>query len=266
MNNTFNINRFILLLNKDIQENGKRYLFSFLSLLGTLAIILISSSYLAYSSRSFNPAQLNNDQLNIISSLFFFLSLAWASTAMDVINTKTKRISYLSMPASNFEKYFSRWLIVTIGYFIAFFISLWIADLLRVLIGSILFREVDIKMLDFSHLINSDKLYFTLSVYFLFQSIFLLGSMFWEKNPFIKTFSFTAIIIGLLILLMYKTIGIFYDDYSNFGNVIMSFLPEELNFENRIFIIISSIAYCFTLINWILAFFRFKEFEIIKRW
>ena len=281
MNNVFNIKRFGLLINKDLQENGKRYLLSSLTLFGILAIGLTSGSWSAYSENpSYNIENLNRDQLNVFSFLFAAFGLFFASTAMNPMDSKTKRIAYLSLPSSNFEKYFSRWLIVTIGYIVVFFIALWLADLLRVLICSIKFPEGEFRMLDFSKLIctksKGSGVYvfdhptifgLILSIYFLLQSVFILGTTFWQKNSFIKTFSLSAILIVLFILICSWAISSFYEDFNSFGNVMNSFFFTSNYYYSwkKPTIIVTFIISCFTLIYWVIAYFRFKESEIIKR-
>ena len=283
MNNVFNIKRFGLLINKDLQENGKRYLLSSLTLFGIMAIILTLTSWTEYSDNPlYDIDYYNRKQLTNFTFLFAAFGLFFASTAMNLIDSKTKRIAYLSLPSSNFEKYFSRWLIVTIGYIVVFFIALWLADLLRVLICSIKFPKAEFRMLDYSKLVYTENdgqgygLYvfnhstifgLVLSIYFLFQSIFLLGTLFWQKNSFIKTFSFSAIIIVLFILICRWVILAFYTDFNSFGNVIESLVSQRYQHysEEKMPVIVTFIFSCFTLINWVIAYFRFKESEIIKR-
>lgn len=280
MNQFFNTKRFCLLLKKDFQENSKQYILTFFTFFGVFALFLIWNSWSEYDSSHYDVQRLNQDQLTIFSFLFAGIGLGFAAKAMDIMNNKTKRIAYLSLPASNFEKFFSRWLIVTIGYILVFFTALWLADLLRVLICAIRFPYVEVRMLDFSKLIDTEQMwashyvfphkipfFLALSTYFLFHSILILGTLFWMKNSFIKTFSIVAVLTTLFILICRWAVIIFYVDSTEFGNVINSFLPlHRENPENIIFSVIILLLSCFALFNWILAYFRFKESEIIKRW
>ncbi|MCC8146300.1 MAG: hypothetical protein LIO93_07655, partial [Bacteroidales bacterium] len=172
-----------------------------LTLLGILTFIFILTSFLHYTSDYLRIYHLNKNLLNIASLVFLGFGLFFASTTMDVMRDKIKRISYLSIPASNFEKYLSRWIVATTGYIVVFFVALWLADLLRILVCSVRFPDMEVRALDFSRLIApnvwdgsiyafSHKTLFVgcLSFYFLLQSILLLGSLFWEKTLSSKLF------------------------------------------------------------------------------
>ena len=280
MDNIFNIKRFGYLLNKDFQENYKRYTIYFFTLLGIIAIILTWVSLDDYlNNRRFNLQMHNIELLRMASLIFAIGGLQFASTIMSPMDNKTKRIAYLITPASNFEKYLSRWLIVTIGYIIAFFIALWLADLLRVLICSFRFPDMEVKQLDFRALVCPDdswsnnyvfpNRYFlgiVATIYSLIQSIFVLGSLFWGKNSFVKTFSVSVIIIALFILICRWTILIFYGRIRGFENMLGSFEPDKRFTSEQAMLIAIIIISLFAITNWVLAYFRMKESEIIKRW
>ncbi|MDR2473683.1 MAG: hypothetical protein LBD53_09025, partial [Tannerella sp.] len=127
MNNTFNIKRFGLVFRKDLMENLKRYALLLLAILGIMTIILTTIS-LDYYDHSYN--NLNNMLLQWLSYMFSTFGILFASTFMTPMNSKIKRIAYLVSPASNLEKYLSRWMIITVGYILAFFAALWVSDAL----------------------------------------------------------------------------------------------------------------------------------------
>jgi hypothetical protein len=283
MNNTFNFKRFGLVFRKDLMENGKRYILLFLTMLGIMTIILTWQSLDYYSSvKKFgsNYENINTNLLLSLSAIFGVFGLLFASTFMSPMNSKTKRIAYLISPSSNLEKFLSRWIIVTIGYIIAFFITLWITDVLRVGICSARFPDLEVKFLDLTKLIftgegwknneyvfEKDLFIIVISMYFLFRSIFILGSTFWEKAGFIKTFTAGTVISLAFILLCRWAILLCYEDFDRFGNVLNSFEPinkERINREQAI-IFTAFVISAFTLTNWILSFFRLRESEIIKR-
>ena len=287
MNNTFNIKRFGSLLRKDFLENGSRYLLQFLAMFGIMTIILTWASSYAYQhaysyvldggETYYSLNGLNRELLTTAIIMFLIFGALMASTLMEPMNNKIKRVAYLINPSSDFEKILSRWLIVTFGYGISFFIALWFADAIRVAICSVSFPDIDIRFLDLSKMIAkpeskfyeyvfSAKYFFgaCLGFYFLMQSLFILGSTFWERMSFIKTFSAGIIIVLLFLFLCNWAIQIGYDDNSNqFSNVMDSFGSEKA--EDQIFFIITGVFGLFTVANWVLAFLRFRESEIIKR-
>ena len=283
MNNIFNIKRFGLILRKDIMEGWKRYLLLFLTMIGITTIVITWQSLLHYNEIIRYPGKTSNLNTNILISLsviFFASGLLFASTFMNPLNSKLKKISYLAIPSSNLEKYFSRWIIITIVYIILFFISIWIADAIRVAICSACYPDISVTFVDLSKLVfttdsynNNDYAFpaevfiVVTSLYFLLQSFFILGSTFWEKSSFIKTFTAGALIILSYILICRWAILLFYGDFDRFFNVLSSFesIGKEDISERLTTIILSSVISFFTLINWSLSYFRFRESEIIKR-
>lgn len=284
MNNTFNIKRFGLVIRKDLMENWKRYMLLLLTMLGITAIVLTIPSLEYYSSLERYGhiySNLNHDLLTYLSFTFGAFGILFASTFMNPMNSKTKRGAYLINPSSMLEKYLSRWLIITIGYIIAFFTILWIADMLRVGLCAARHPDLEVNFLDYTKLIftgdNSWKHHefvfekelfiILISTYFLFQSLFILGSTCWEKASFIKTFTAGAVIQLAYTLLCRWAILLFYGNLRGFENVLNSFEPANRNNISLEQAVISAacVISVFTLTNWILAFFRLRESEIIKR-
>ena len=282
MNNIIDLKRLDMVFRKDFLENGKWYLLLFLTMTGILGAILIWRSVLLYNGISEGyDTDVNTGLLIFTSFLFPVFGILFASTMMKPMNNKVKRISYLISPSSNLEKYLSRWIIVTIGYIIAFFISFWIADAIRVGICSARYPELDIHFLNLGKLIypgkggnpgnylfyDSSHFNIAISAYLFFQSIFILGSTFWEKATFIKTFSAGVIITIVLILICRWTILLSYGDFNTFFNMLNSFESQMAGHvdQNKASTGITVVLSVCALINWTLAFFRFRESEIIKR-
>ena len=280
MNNTFNIKRFGLVFRKDILEDWKRYLLLLLTMLGLLTLITYfqTASYYSNHDNSTDYSYLNKDLLKSFSLMFVGFGIWFASTFSTPMNSKLKRTSYLISPSSNLEKFLVRWIITTVGFIVAFFVSMWIADKLRVGICSVVYPEADIHFLDITKITSPKGTPYSrydmipreisvifISLYFLFQSIFLLGSTFWEKVTFIKTFSFVALIISAFVLMVNGATRLFYAKFNEYMNVLNSFeLGENRPTEQTITYAVIIIS-VFTLTFWILTFFRMKESEIIKR-
>jgi len=284
MMNTFNTKRFGLLLRKDFLENGKRYLLQFLTMFGIITVVFLlgpfDNFYELSISHSFDEGDyefLVKNVLTTVIFLFLIFGTLFAATMMEPMRDKTKRIMYLANPSSNFEKVLSRWLIVTIGYVVAFFVAFWLADAIRVTIFSIRYPELDIRFLDFGQLFPTEGIYdykyvlpdrkafiACLMFFSLMQSLFMLGSTFWPKGTFIKTFSAMVLVVVLFLLLCSWAIWIGNESGDQFSRAMESSgiddIPKELRFP-----VIAGIFGSFTVVNWTLAFFRFRESEIIKR-
>jgi hypothetical protein len=286
MNNIFDIKRFGFVFRKDLMEHWKQYAILFLTMLGIIAIVHTYKSLDYYNIKAYDNAygNLNFDLLMSSSLMFAAFGLLFASMFMNPMNSKIKRIAYLTCPASDFEKTLSRWIIVTVGYIAAFFTALWITEILRVGISLSRYPEMEVKFLDLSKLFhpgsdfnfsskngyffgNAYLFAFALSIYFLLQSIFILGSTFWEKAAFVKTFTAGAAISLAFILVCRRAILLAYGDFDGFGNVLGSFktlFGKEIVPEQAFTFVISVISF-FTLVNWTISFLSVRESEIIKR-
>ncbi|MDL2243825.1 hypothetical protein LJB84_03190 [Bacteroidales bacterium OttesenSCG-928-J19] len=281
MNNVFNIQRFARVMGKDFHENWKSYLLQILALFGVMAAILIYQSISYYPDVFDSKYESMFDEKLLTSACFMFLIYIaiQAATLMFPMQSKTGRISYLSLPASHLEKFLSRWLIVTVGSVVIFFAALWLADLLRVAIFSFRYPEGNVHMIDFSRLIYPGEDYSSrhhvfphiqvfficLSLAYLFQSLCVLGATFWTKNSIIKTIAAIIVVIGLYVLVCRWAILGFYDSFDEFGNVLGSLVNKSEISEQRAFSGSIIVLSFFVVLNWVLAFFRFRESEIIKR-
>jgi len=287
MNNIFNFKRFYLTLRKDVLENGRRYLMMFLVFSGIMTLIftLISTSHTWDSNRERALQDINQNLLGTIISAFYSLGLVAASMLMKPMNSKAKRISYLVLPSSNFEKYLSRWLIVTVGFAALFFAGVIVSDCLRVSIASSLYPKLEFPLIDWGKMcyrgegmrhdyIFSDtdsslqQLHYVLLSFLFVHSLFTLGSAFRTKNSFPKTFITIAIIALLYISVCSLAIWACYPAFDNFGFVLEAVVEKikEWGLTNdRVICCSFCVGYLFTFVNWTLAFFRFRESEITER-
>ena len=127
MNNIFDIKRFGLVFRKDLMEGWKRYSLLFLTMLGIIAVVLIWYYLDHYNDIvKHNVVSTRGDvnALRYLALLFGGFGLIFAATFMSPMNSKLKKITYLVNPSSSLEKYFTRWIIVTVVYIISFFIAI----------------------------------------------------------------------------------------------------------------------------------------------
>ena len=99
-----------------------------------------------------------------------------------------------------------------------------------------------------------------IAVYFCRQSFFVLGSVIWPKRSFVNT-----CVALVCISIAYITVGVivakvFAEQFK--VHVINGIYSSEDSFS---FVVISLCSFI-ALFNWTLAYFRFKESEIINRW
>ncbi|MDR2954570.1 MAG: hypothetical protein LBV43_05770 [Prevotella sp.] len=284
-NDIFSFRRFGLLLKKDIQENWKKYLMYILIMYGVVALYLIflTNPYRQYEGHEIYQ---NKGLIEGTTVIFILFSIISASIMMLPINNKPNSISYLKIPASTLDKFMSRWLIVTVGYIIAFLLIIWFVDLTRVLFCSVWYSEYNnIVFIDFSKIVGMKEIIFSdhsvtneyastpkkftlyVSIYLLLQSVAALGSTFCPKNSFIKTFSAGLIILGLYMLTCRIATFFFLEKgFDDLGYVLDAAIYNKMGEKEDIFILFSAIFLIFTLINWILAYYTFRKTEIIRRW
>lgn len=277
-NTFFNMSRFVHLCRKEMVENWKVNLNRAIMMYGIFTIILVWNGYFQYS----NPTHLLSMgnisdpiwefSLGMYQFALFILGCLSASYVMENFKTKTQRISVLMTPATMFEKFFSRWSIYTFGFIIMFLIAFKLADWTRMAIY--LISKPELKDIisatpltrfagnDGGYSIFTDCYTLLLSVgcYLFAQSLFVLGSSIWPKNSFVK--SFTAIVIVAIVYAMITGgfVSVLFNDITFSGNINIGTSDGEGSIMPTI--IISAMA----IFNWTVAYFRFKESEIINRW
>ena len=139
MNNTFDIERFFNTLKLDIATNWRRFSFAFFGALACLfcMFVLTLSDYKDYLDPSIHNEALNGMATCSYVCLMFY-SILCGGLMFNNMKTKQRRISFLMLPASNLEKFLSRWLMSTVGAFLVFLVALLVADIGRAVIGIIM--------------------------------------------------------------------------------------------------------------------------------
>lgn len=98
-----------------------------------------------------------------------------------------------------------------------------------------------------------------LSGYFFAQSIFILGSSIWPRNSFVKTFSAVIVIIIVYVAIGSVLAKILFEGRGGHG-VHQTMSDEAMMHLSTV------VFFVMAIFNWVVAYFRFKESEIINRW
>ena len=267
----FSWSRFANYFKKVLVEDRKRLLQRIITVFGLLMIfsaIISHSSYEHYLesvklgfTSEIDPA-LDGLMPLFVLGLFIGCVLS-ASFIMEPMNSKTGRIYSLMFPATSFEKYIARWLIYTIGFVVLYYFLFLLVDVIRVGVFSMIYPEIDLIAItrpyaEIAALNDEMPLDFIVSLYFFWQSIFVLGSSLWPKHSFLKTFTaftilgtaFSALFAGLM------------TELDRPGYVYR--LP--LLTEDECFFIFACCVMLVTFFFWWLAYKRFKEMEVVNRW
>lgn len=271
MNNTFDIKRFGLLLKKDCFENWRKYILQALTLFSIILICFIFQSFNKYSDQDAaymiqHGYELINGQLVVISCLIFTGAYAiFLSQMMDSLRNKQKRIHYLTFPCSNLEKYLSKIIIHVLGFIVVFLVAIYFADLIRIIIYSIPVNNIEVKSIKllseiFDRQDNTPTALFS-AVYLFLLSLYALGSTFWQRSGFVKT----TVALGAIFVIAFIII---FGVASAIFNPGMYFDTPDFSKETRqmFYYLATAISLAATLFIYILAYYRFKEAELIERW
>ena len=270
----FSLPRFMNLCRKEMVENWKSNVLRMVLMYGVMAVVMVWNGYFEYRGTykyQEDPAWIFL-LVTFIWALWGFGCLS-ASFTMEKMKTKTSRTSMLMVPATPFEKFFSRWFVFTVVFLVIFLISYKLADYTRFIIYSLAYPEEKdfIIPVDLSHLVGERKTYYTLcrtglqfgallSAYFFVQSLFVLGSSIWPKNSFLKTFASGTVIAIVYFLLAVFMSKMFLENGNYYSENVFTGMSEDTAMS-----IMIVVGIFFTLMNWTLAYLRFKESEIVNR-
>ena len=271
----FSLPRFMNLCRKEMVENWRSNVLRMVLMYGVMAVVMVWNGYFEY--RYWHSGQIEDPAWTFL--LVVFIWSLWgfgclsASFTMEKLITKTSRTSMLMVPATPFEKFFSRWFVFTVVFLVIFLISYKLADYTRFIIYSLAYPEEKdfIIPVDLSHLVGERKTYYTLcrtglqfgallSAYFFVQSLFVLGSSIWPKNSFLKTFASGTVIAIVYFLLAVFMSKMFLENGNYYSENVFTGMSEDTAMS-----IMIVVGIFFTLMNWTLAYLRFKESEIVNR-
>ena len=271
----FSLPRFMNLCRKEMVENWRSNVLRMVLMYGVMAVVMVWNGYFEY--RYWHSGQIEDPAWTFL--LVVFIWSLWgfgclsASFTMEKMKTKTSRTSMLMVPATPFEKFFSRWFVFTVVFLVIFLISYKLADYTRFIIYSLAYPEEKdfIIPVDLSHLVGERKTYYTLcrtglqfgallSAYFFVQSFFVLGSSIWPKNSFLKTFASGTVIAIVYFLLAVFMSKMFLENGNYYSENVFTGMSEDTAMS-----IMIVVGIFFTLMNWTLAYLRFKESEIVNR-
>ena len=268
----FSFPRFANYFKKVLVEDRKRLLQRIITVFGLLVVfsaIISDSCYQHYMEalkigivRSEIDPAIDGLMPLFVFGLFIGCALS-ASFIMEPMSSKTSRIYALMLPATSFEKYFVRWFIYTIGYFVVYYFLFLLVDVMRVCVFSVIYPEIDIitfinPYAEIVALRDEVPLGFVVSLYLLLQSIFVLGSSLWPKYAFLKTFT-AYTILGMAFSAFFAGLMNLFDRPGN------SYIMPELS-DDTLFLIATCGILLVTLFFWWLAYKRFKEMEVVNRW
>ena len=193
--NRFSFSRFTQLCKRTIELNLQSWLMGFAAVMGILFIIWFIP--ILIGGTVWHNYQIGN-LLPAATVLFVLGGLLMTSTIFKELHSSTTSFQFLTLPATAFEKLLNAWAITTVLYIVASFIFYFLLTLMIQLITAFaLTTELSIQLfnpLDF-------KIAETVASYLYYQSIFLLGAVYFVKNNFLKTLlSIVIVVISIIVI------------------------------------------------------------------
>jgi hypothetical protein len=260
MNNTFNIQRLGLLLKRQWLEFGKIYLITLAVVVGVTIAFYGANIFPLDTFRGVN--EFNFREPFFVAFGFLFITVI-ASNYFAHLGQKPKAVIDLMIPASTFEKFFVGILFTGLLSTISFFIIFYFCDLAFVsyVKASLPAVETSEIQLFFSKQNTSKALGFfpTYIIPLLTTSIFLLGSIYFNRFHYIKTAISAMIFSGVWAAIVFRSGKLLFE-----GRIMI----QE---ENRNSVNVSSstaewlvvlLLAVLTFIFWSITYLRLKEKQV----
>lgn len=198
--NTFNINRFWLTLKWDFVSNKRTWLWILITMTAVLFLLFEFNMLSVRNLPTFMlDAKINDMAITSWIVFSFFMIIGGGSSICANIKKKEARVAFFTLPASNLEKFITRYILVTVNYAVMFAVSLIVADFLRYVFcmiagpdvhGSVALRFFEILStdsfqmqkthmdVDYFYLLNISVMILVLWLH----SLYILGGTFFRRN------------------------------------------------------------------------------------
>lgn len=205
MNNTFNIQRFGLLLKRQWLEFGKIYLITLAVALGVIVTFYsFALTSVITEENPFSPRLLQFREPLFLVFGFLFITVI-ASSYFAHLGQKPKAIIDLMIPASTFEKFLTGVMFTAILSTVSFILIFYLTDL--AFIAQV--KDISLKYGEpatYFFTKNKPKEFHSIFVIIpiFITSIFLAGSIYFNKFHYIKTAISVMIFSGLWAFIIFK--------------------------------------------------------------
>lgn len=254
-----------IMLRDDVRRYGQ-YLLAGLGVI--FAIITLNTHFQDYHVTSL-PEKYIYDPVTGFESGFFVLGLfvlgcLSASYIGAPLGQKTTAISALMLPASQLEKYLMRWVIFVPGFFICYMLGICIVDFSHLLVEMMHGMPLSHIRLAIAEdpFTGCGPLFY--SAFFALQSVFALGGTVWPKHGVRSTVAALFVLGILFSILQAILISVLLFSLADTSLRIVEHSFEFIAREYREWVL-SAILWAMAIFNYVLAYFRVKESEIINR-
>jgi hypothetical protein len=270
MNQFFSPQRFSLLVAKHWADNRRRYVLSVVAVIGLLFIWFVFNMLADTTTRMGKTIQAITFFLLLLGAGIFY-----ANQYFRDLGAKPKGINFLLVPASTFEKLLCSILFTCIFFFIAFVAAFYLVDVIMITISEKLYNtplpeneKGILNIFEAGRLPAEDNSPINLIwFYFSIQGAFLLGSVYFEKNSFIKTIIAGFLVFFILFLIAYLCYNMMPEgDYASLGSY-QIFNDDKKDFLVTVPVWITkflfySLMYGTPPFLWLATYYRLKEKQV----
>ncbi|MEO5909873.1 MAG: hypothetical protein ABIP95_03250 [Pelobium sp.] len=275
MNNTFNLKRFGLLIKRHWLEYGKIQLIT-LGIVAGVILLIYGFTYFGLIKNSFSNNSLNYTlKLSFREPLFVILGLLLLTIATSQhfapMGQKPKAIIELTLPASTLEKFLIGLLFSVILTILTYLLLFYLIDLAFVskLKNMYQYSEVDTTTSSLVEVVNKriqPSYFFERNfkllpkpfyvVPFFISSIFLLGSIYFNKFQYLKTMICLMVFFGIW--------GTFlaYTGEAIFNNLTMIRSAVDFNDGTKLEWGFTILLTVISMVLWAIAYVRLREKEV----
>lgn len=255
--NNISYTRIQHLLAGEIMQQPRIWLMRIFVLMGILVVGALFISYVNvnhdfYSSR--NACETENIYFIF---MFYVLGIIFTSMAFGDCQNVKGRISLLTLPALNIEKYMAKFIIYVPVYILVFIMSALLADFVRVFVTCALCPSIasQVHFIFREHVIDTDTLY-SLTAFIGVQSFYWLGAILWPRYSAVKTFfamMVMSIIYNIFAVICFK--AIIPDNFH-----LVNFSLEV--YQGWIFI---GLPLAIAIVNYWITYLRLKETDVVQK-
>ena len=268
MNNTFSIQRFGLLLKRQWLEFGKIYLVSLLVALGVfIAFYGVGLWDQLMEGETISASDLHFREPLFMVFGFIFISVI-ASTYFAHLGQKPRAIIDLLIPASTFEKFIAGVFFTAILAVFSFLLLFYLTDLafiakLRAMYPELVKISTNVQETNeggLSYFFTKNDLNNFIPIYivpFFITSVFLLGSIYFNKFHYIKTAISVMIFVGVSTYIIVKS-----GEFLMSGRIPIESEQQFIGQQNLAELWGTILLAVLTLIFWSITYVRLKEKEV----
>lgn len=271
----FSIKRFGNALSLEFGQKSRRLLMYCALVVG---ILIAVSLFMTYNNASHSYWRGTYDgMLSYLLPLYVILLFLYGALSASIMWTEMKnkvgRTAALMNPASYLEKYLVKFTIYVLLFLVVYAAAVFIAETVRYLAVSVFVPEGKVKPVPLyligkydsetikeilgSFTENSVILYCIFG-FFALQSLFVLGSIIWTRNSYIKSFAcFGGIALVYLLTAMWTIESV---DGGRWVETPPLFAWIEAHKTLCIIVLFGFV----TVLNWTLAWFRLRETDVIS--